>query len=286
MTVRIVTDSTVHLAPDVIQQFGIVVVPCRIRIDDREYLDGIDLGEEDFYSLVYEQGKSAETRPPLVEDLYSVYRTLNQETTEIISIHISEALSRTCEHARRAVDMLLGQCKIVVIDSQTVSMGLGILVEAAARAAAEGQALDDIVRLVRGLIPQVYVVFFSENLDYLERGGRIGHAQALLGTMLGIKPFLTLEEGEILPMEKVRTRPEALEKLIEFVSEFDAIRRLAIVKGALSRSDEIESLLASLRELFPALDIPVINYGPVLASHIGPNTLGMIVYEDASFVVE
>jgi DegV family protein with EDD domain len=286
MTVRIVTDSTVHLAPDVIQQFGIVVVPCRIRIDGKEYQDGIDLDEKDFYTLVYEQGKSAETCPPTVEDFYQVYRTLNQETTEIISIHISEALSRTCEHARRAVDMLLGQCKIIVIDSQTVSLGLGILVEAAARAAAEGQALDDIVRLVRGLIPQVYVVFFSENLDYLERGGRIGHAQALLGTMLGIKPFLTLEEGEILPMEKVRTRPEALEKLIEFVSEFDAIRQLAIVKGALSRADEIESLLASLHELFPDLDIPVIDYSPVLASHIGPNTLGMIVYEDASFVVE
>ena len=212
MNVRVVTDSTAHLAPDVVRALNISIVPHHILIDGREYLDGVDLPESDFSCLVYEQGQDASTQPPTVEEFYAVYRDLNQDSSEIVSIHVSEVLSDTVKNARQAAGMLLGRCKTVVIDSQTLSMGLGILVETAARAAAAGQSLDEIVRTVRGLVPQIYIVFFSENLEYLERGGRIGHAQALLGTMLGIRPFLTLEEGEIRPMEKVRTREEALEK--------------------------------------------------------------------------
>jgi DegV family protein with EDD domain len=162
-------------------------------------------------------------------------------------------------------------------------MGMGILVEAALDAARRECSFEETVRIVRGLVPRIYTVFFSENLEYLKRGGRIGEAQALLGTMLGIKPFLTLEEGDIQPMEKVRTREEALEKLAEFVSEFDIIEQLAIIRGMYKRNDEIELLLERLHALFPALDVPVIHYGPVLAAHIGPDNLGVIVYESPEF---
>lgn len=283
MSVRIVTDSTAYLSPGVVQELDITVVPCHIQIGDRAYLDGVDIDEAMFTHLVYEQGMEAKTQPPSVADFYRVYRDLNRDSVDIVSIHVSGALSRTVENAAQAAGGLLGRCQISIIDAQTVSIGLGILVEAAARAAAAGQAADDIVRLIRGLIPQVYVVFFSENLDYLEQGGRIGHAQALLGTMLGIKPFLSLEEGEILPMEKVRTREEAIEKLVEFVSEFDFVKQLAIVKGAYSPRSEIDQLLERLADLFPDLRPQVISYGPVLASHVGPNTLGIIVYEESEF---
>jgi DegV family protein with EDD domain len=175
--------------------------------------------------------------------------------------------------------MLLGRCAIEVVDSKTVSVGLGILVEAAARAAARGDPLDEIVRLVRGVIPQIYVVFFSDTLTYLENGGRIGHAQALLGTILGIKPFLTLEEGEIMPIEKVRTRDQALEKLIEFVIEFDAIKQLAIVRHTSECDVETDLIVERLHATFPDIEVPVVSYGPVLASHIGPDTMGIIVHE-------
>ena len=179
--------------------------------------------------------------------------------------------------------MLLGRIQIVVLDSQTISLGLGLLVENAARAAKQDQDFEEIMRLVRGLVPRVYVVFFSENLEYLKRGGRIGEAQALLGTMLGIKPFLTLEGGAIQPMEKVRTREEALEKLVEFVSEFDDLVKLAIIRGMNDRPDEIALLHERFEALFPELEVPVINYGPVLAAHIGPDNLGIIVYEAVEF---
>jgi len=280
MSVRIVTDSTAHLSPEVVRELNIVVVPCHIEIGGRDYRDGIDIDEQEFFRLVYEQGLEAWTRPPSVDEFQRVYHCLNQTSAEIVSVHVSGALSNTVQNAQRAASGLLGRCKTVVIDSQTVSMGLGILVEAAAYAAAEGMELDELVRLIRGLISQVYIVFFSDNLDYLERAGRIGHAQALLGSMLGIKPFLTLEEGDILPMEKVRTREEALEKLAEFVSEFDSIAQLVIAKGAFSPPEEIAQLKERLNDLFPDIEVPVISYGPVLTSHVGPNTLGVIVYED------
>jgi DegV family protein with EDD domain len=208
---------------------------------------------------------------------------LSQTTTEILSIHPPEALTPSIRYAREAARMLLGRCQIVVLDSQTISLGLGLLVENAARAAQEGKDFEEVMRLVRGLVPRVYVVFFSGDLEYLKRGGRIGEAQALLGTMLGIKPFLTLEGGAIQPMEKVRTREEALEKLVEFVSEFDELEELAIIRGMNDRPDEIAMLHERFEALFPELAVPVIHYGPVLSAHIGPDNLGVIVYEALEF---
>jgi len=279
MTVRIVTDSTAHLDPDLVAELGICVVPFHVRIGEQEYLDGIDLDDESFRELVYDRGLVPETIPPTSDEFARVYEELNQETTEMVTILLSATLSETYQNAKRASEMFLGRCQIEVIDSKSVSVGLGILVEAAARAAAESKPLDEIVRIVRGLVPQIYVVFFSDSLSYLERGGRIGRAQSLLGTILGIKPFLTLEEGEIEPIEKVRSREQALDKLLEFVIEFDAVKQLAIVKGDPESNEETDLIVERLQAEFPGIDVPILSYGPVLASHIGPDTMGMIVYE-------
>jgi fatty acid kinase fatty acid binding subunit len=279
MAVRIVTDSTAYLSPELVEKYDITVIPFHVRIGDRAYLDGVDLDEETFHRDVYAQGMKPSTMSPSVAEFQRVYEDLNRETGSVITILLSTTLSKAYENARRAADTLLGRCQIEVIDSRSVSVGLGILVELAARAAAEGQSIDEIVRLVRGVIPHIYVVFFSDTLAYLERGGRIGRAQALLGTILGIRPFLTLEEGEIMPIEKVRTREQALEKLLEFVMEFDAIKQLAIIKGDSRPSAETEAIVERLQGQFPDVSVPVLSYGSVLASHIGPDTMGMIVYE-------
>ena len=279
MAVRIVTDSTAYLSPEVVEKYNITVIPFHVRIGDQAYLDGVDLDEETFHRQVYAQGLKPSTMSPTVAEFQRAYEKLNRETGSVITILLSTTLSKSYENARRAADTLLGRCQIEVIDSRSVSVGLGILVELAARAAAKGQSIDEIVRLVRGVISHIYVVFFSDTLAYLERGGRIGRAQALLGTILGIRPFLTLEEGEIMPIEKVRTREQALEKLLEFVMEFDSIKQLAIIKGDSKPSAETEAIVERLQGQFPDVSVPVISYGPVLASHIGPDTMGMIVYE-------
>ncbi len=279
MSVRIVTDSTAHLSPDLIRAFNIAIVPFHVRIGGGDYLDGVDLDEETFHHMVYAEKLVPNTSPPTTAEFFRAYESLNRESAEIVTILVSASLSQAFGNAKQAADSLLGRCQVEVIDSKSVSMGLGILVETAARAAAEGKSMDEIVRIVRGIVPQIYVVFFSDSLAYLERGGRIGRAQALLGTILGIRPFLTLEEGEIEPIEKVRSREQALEKLLEFVTEFDAIKRLAIVKGDSKPNDETDFIIERLHDEFPGVDIPVIGYGPVLASHIGPDTMGMIIYE-------
>jgi DegV family protein with EDD domain len=283
MSVRIVTDSAAYLSPALVRESGIAIVPFHVQVGGQAYLDGIDLDTAEYYRLLRDEGLEATVSPPTVEEYYRTYNELAESMGEILSIHPPESLTPAVNNARQAARMLLGRCEITVVDSRTISLGLGILVEAAVRAANEGRSFEEIVRIVRGLVPRIYIVFFSEGLEYLKRGGRIGEAQALLGTMLGIKPFLTLEEGEIQPMEKVRTREEAIEKLAEFVSEFDTIERLAIIRGMHERSAEIEFLTERLHTLFPELEAPVIHYGPVLASHIGPDNLGVIVYESFEF---
>jgi DegV family protein with EDD domain len=285
MNVRIVTDSTARFLSSAVQELGITVVPLHIKIGDREYLDGIDLNEQEFFQILRKRGKKPSVLPPTVEDFARVYEELHRTTGEIISIHLPEEFSGAVRNARQAADMLLGQCKIEVIDSETISLGLGILVEAAARATADGRSIDQVVRFVRGLIPQIYVVFFSENLNYLEHASGIGQAQAFLGTMLGVKPLFTLEAGEIVPIEKVRTREHAIEKLIEFVTEFDGIKQIAIIKNAPNLTQETAYITEQLQVAFPGLEVAVMAYGPVLASYIGPEALGLVVYEDPDFEV-
>jgi DegV family protein with EDD domain len=167
------------------------------------------------------------------------------------------------------------------MDSMSTSWGLGLTVIAAAEAAEQGQPLDEIVRLVRGLLPHLYVVFYVDRLDYLEGGGRIGVAQALLGTMLHIKPLLLVEEGEIIPLEKVRTHLLALEKLASFVAEFAALRDVVILRSPLesSNGELVEALQEQLSLALPDRQFPVIEYDPVLACHLGPEALGVVVYE-------
>ncbi len=277
--VQVVTDSTAYFEPGVAERLGIHIVPLRVHFGDETFREGIDITPERFFRKLAESSVPPRTSPPPVEEFRAVYRELNKTTDEIISIHVSSKLSRTCEVATTAASALLGRCEIAVIDSLTVSLGLGILAKAAAEAANRGESLDSIVRLIRGMIPHIYVVFFVEALDYLERGGRIGQAQALLGTMLNIKPFLTVEDGEIIPMEKVQDRDKAIDKLFEFMAEFAHIEQMAIIQSTPEPTQETDLLIERLEMVFPDLKFPILVYGPTLASHIGPDTLGVIVYE-------
>jgi DegV family protein with EDD domain len=194
-------------------------------------------------------------------------------------MHLSGRLSQTLSNARRGAESLLGRCNIAVIDSLTTSLGLGILTKAAAEAAQQGANLDEVVRLVRGMIPHIYIVLYVDQMDYLERGRRVGRAQAILGTMLNIKPLLFIEDGEIIPLEKVRTHEKAIDKLFEFVAEFSELEQAAIVQRQAEPTEETKLLLERLEQLFPQIDFPIIQYGPVLACHIGPSAMGVVVYE-------
>ncbi len=277
--VRIVTDSTAQLDPDIAQALDIIVVPLEIRFGTQRFQEGIDLTPEEFFRRAAHTSTLPESVAPPIEAFEQVYGALNATTHQVLSLHVSSKLNATCAHARRAANNFLGRCEIYILDSGTISLGLSILVQAAAKVAQQGMEMDDIVRLVRGMIPHIYAVFFTDALPYLERERRLSPSQAFLGKMLNIRPFLAIEEGEILPMEKVRTREKTVDKLLEFVSEFSHIERIAVVHSTGQTAKDAQTLLDRLESNFPAYEFEALLYGPTLATHVGPDSLGLIVYE-------
>jgi DegV family protein with EDD domain len=275
----IVTDSTAGLSAQECEKYGIHVVPLYIRFGDQIFREGVDISSEQMFNRIRRSSISPITSPPTVDDFRTLYRQLATQTEEIISVHLSSRLSQTVNHAKQASQSLLGRTRIHVVDSQSASAGLAILARETARAASRDMNLDELIPYVRGLIPRIYVAFFVDTLEYLERGGRIGKAEALLGSMLNIKPLLILEDGEIQPLEKVRTRAKAVEKLSEFVAEFSNIQELYVLQE--QENQETRQFRELLKEFFPNLATPVLPYGPVLASHVGPGAMGVIVFEGA-----
>jgi DegV family protein with EDD domain len=250
-----------------------------IAFGTQKLREGVDLTTDEFFRRVAHSPEMPAATAPSVEEFIDVYATMNRSTDQILALHVSSKLNHTCSNARNAADHFLGRCEIVVLDSWTISLGLSILVEAAARVAQEGAVLDEVVRLVRGMIPHVYAVFFTDALKYLERDRHLSKSQSILGTMLSIRPFLAVEEGEIIPMEKVRTREKAVDKLLEFVSEFSRIEQIAVVQSPSRAAKDARLLLDRLQSSFPDYQFDTITYGPTLGTYIGPQSLGLIVYE-------
>jgi DegV family protein with EDD domain len=279
--IRIITDVTSQLPPDVVEQHRIIVLPLEIQFGDEQYvLNPGDSPDQLYRSMLDSPARVARVRIP-PNAVQTAYRQLNSQAEEILVITGSSKLSEAYSIARAEAQAFLGRCRITVMDSMSTSKGLGLVVETAARAAQDGHPLDEIVRLIRGMLPHIYLVFFVDRLDYLEQGGRIGPAQALLGTMLRIKPLLLIEDGEIIPLEKVRTQRMAIEKLADFVGEFATIQQVHIMHGPhIDGGGELVKELRALLELvLPKRKFPIMEYDPLLACHIGPGAVGVTVYE-------
>ncbi len=277
--VHIVTDGDASLDPELVRRLEITVLPLAVRLEGETYKDERGERNEEVLARMV-QGRS---RPvvvgPTVADFRRVYQQLTRTTDRILSIHSSGPLSPIVRNARAAAEAFLGRCDIKVMDSQTTSLGLGILAREAAKMAHAGYDLGEIVRHVRGMIRRIYVVMFTDSLDYLERSGHISRSQCILGTMLGIKPFLSIEDGEIIPMEKVRSRERGLDKLAEFAGEFTSVEEMAILQSTSYPTDETLLLRERLSAFFPDKEFPILVYGPLLASHVGPDGLGLVTYE-------
>ncbi len=278
--VHIVTDSAAHFTdPAIPKELGITVLPLTIQFGPESFRDGVDLSADEFFARLVKETYHPRYHAPTADEFRATYSTILRSTDQILSIHLSSKLGAVISRAQQAATDYLGRSNIAVMDSGTTSVGLGILVEEAARAAQQGRPLDDIVRTIRGMIPHIYAVFFTHSLHCLEHSGRIGKSQAILGTMLGIKPFLTIEEGQIIPIEKVRTRERAIDKLVEFVSEFIRIERVMILHGADSLTEDTQLLLERLMLNCPRYTYPVMRYDPCFGCDIGPDGLGIVVYE-------
>jgi len=278
--VRIVTDSSAHFPnPEIVNRYNILVVPLTIQLGAQSFREGVDIDADTFFRLASHGSPAAALTAPPVEVFADLYRQINRDTDQILSLHMSRNMSQTWENARIASKTLLGRCEIAALDSMTTSVGLALLVESAAQAAESGADLPEVVRLIRAMLPHIYSVFYVETLDYLRHNGLLSEAQSILGTMLDIKPFLTIEEGELLPMEKVRTQIQAVDKLVEFVTEFSTLERLVILQNAPYPTDRTRQLQDRLAVEFPGRQFPVMMYGPSLAAMIGPDGMGVVVHE-------
>ncbi len=286
--VHIVTDSALRLPTavsegvsdaEVAKRLGITIVPLTVRIGGEEFKDGIDLDHEELLLRMARERVRPQIVGPTMNDFRRVYGRLTRRTDQIISLHSSGGLSLVTREAERATRGFMGRYDILVVDSETLSLGLGILAESAARLADESMPIGAIVRHVRGMLRHIYVSLTADTLDYLEHSGLISATQAILGTMLDNKPSLALERGRIIPMEKVIGRDDAIGKLADFANEFPHIEKMAILQSTSYATEETEMLRADVEVTAADGEFPVLLYGPLLASHVGPDALALIVYE-------
>jgi DegV family protein with EDD domain len=280
--VSIVTDSASTIRPAVAERLGVTILPLKVRIDEQVLSDGKELDHEELLLRMARDRVHPRVVGPTAEDFHRVYDRLTRQTDQIISLHSSASLSIVHSEAQAAAREFLGRCDILVMDSETLSLGQSILVQEAARLANESVSLNGITRRIRGIVRRIYIVLITDTLDYLEHNHLINPTQAILGAMLNIKPFLAIEEGRIIPMEKVRSRERAIDKLAEFANEFSDIEKLAILQSTPYPTDETKMLIERLDPVMSNRDFPILLYGPLLASQIGPDGMGLVVYEGAS----
>ena len=279
--IQLITDGTAFIPADRIRELGIVSLPLIAQTGGRNYIYDQQTFEHHALLRHIESSRDpVEIIGPTADDFRAVFeRTLNR-TNRMLVILSSGKLSPIVNNAQAAARDFMGRCDITILDSQTISVGLGLLVERAGELVNEGElSLSDIVKRIRGMIPRIYVVMISHTLDYIYRSKKLSAMQAVLGAMLKIHPFMEIEEGDVIPLEKSRKPERALDKLVEFASEFSRIQKLVIFQNAIEPSDEAKTLKNRLEQLIPNSDLSIITYDPVLASHIGPEGIGLVVYE-------
>jgi len=282
MTVKIVTDSTADLPPQIVQQLGITVVPAYVRFGEEVYRDGVDISQDEFYQKLVASPIHPTTSQPAPADFADVYSKLSQETDEIVSIQVTSKLSGTYNSALQGRELAGARCRIEVVDSLSVSMGLGLIAVAAARLAEAGEGLQMVMEEVRQAIPNIRLLGVFDTLKYLLRGGRIGRVKALLGSMLNVKPLITMRDGELFPAGQVRTRSKGIERLFELLKNTLNIEEIAIVHS--TTPDEAGSLRERIGSIFDKKRIHVARLGPALGVHGGPGTLILALREKVSSI--
>lgn len=270
--VKVVTDSASDIPVTIARDLGITVVPDNVHFGQRTYRDGVDLTKEEFFIELAKSPVLPTTSQPAVGVFEEVYRQLAREARQIVSIHLPAKLSAVLNSAHLAAQSL-PDLEIVLIDSTQVSMGMGWLVIIAARAARQGKNLAEILALVKDTIPRLRLIAMLDTLEYVQKGGRIGKGAALLGTLLSMKPIVQLLDSELLPVENVRTRRRALQRLAEIVTEMAPLEKAAVVHAnAPALAHELAERLAPVH---PSDRMFIGQVGAILGTHTGPGAVGV-----------
>ena len=273
MSVKIVSDSACDIPKELVDELGIYVVPLYVNFGNESLKDGIDITADAFYERLISGPIHPFTSQPSPGDFLNIYKKIDDENDGIISIHLSSKLSGTFKSASIASEDQSLKSKIKVIDTGHVSMSSGLCVLEAAKQAKNGADMDTIIETVNSFASRAHFVALLDTLEYLEKGGRIGKARSMLGSLLNIKPMITIENGESKEFGKARTFKKGVAKLRDFCYQFDKLHSLSVVYStdldlAIEFSDSLSSLLED--------SIPIIGrIGPVTGTHSGPGTLGV-----------
>lgn len=271
MSIAVVVDSTSDIPDNIRQQLEITEVPLLIMFGSDQFRDGIDISNDEFYARLTEGTIHPTSSQPSAGDFAEVYERLGKDHEGIISIHLGGKLSGTVRSAQQASEMVPG-VSVRVIDSGSVSMGLGFLGIEAAQMAKAGKSLDEIATAIEAMVPRIVLWAVLDSLKFLERGGRIGKGRALLGTLLNVKPMIYIR-GEVLPGERVRTHKKAMARMEELASAEAPYKHLAVIYS--TGPEYAEELADRLGAIHPRAQIVVTQLTGVVGVHGGPGLLGL-----------
>jgi DegV family protein with EDD domain len=278
--IAIVTDSTSDLSPDVLAANNITMVPLNVHFGDEVYRDQLDITTSDFMERLTKTPhlpKTSQPSPGLFED---AFRHLAADHDAVLAVLISSRLSGTLQSATIAKEAVSPGLSVEIVDSLNASMGLGLQVLRAAQMVESGLSLEEIARRLRAEVAQYHLVFFVDTLEFLQRGGRIGRATSLLGSLIQLKPLLRIDEGQVVPFERTRTKARAIQGLRDFAASFPSISQLAVLYS--SDQEAAEHLANDLRSVFPREQMHLAQFSPVIGTHVGPGALGVCVFEGES----
>jgi DegV family protein with EDD domain len=271
--VRVVTDSACDLSKERAAELGVEVVPLSIRFGDEEYTDGVDLSVEQFYEKLAESEALPETAAPSPGAFADAFRKAKAAGADsVICINLSSDLSATLQSAQNAAEAVKDDIEVRVVDSRSITAGLGTQVRLAAEAGASGASLDEVVALVEDLAGRTKVFGCLDTLDNLKKGGRIGGAQHLLGSLLSIKPIVDVSSGKVEEAGKQRTRKKALAFMRDLVFENETVENLCVYHGA---APDVDDFLDLIEERFPRESVELGTIGPVIGTHGGPRVIGV-----------
>ncbi len=273
MAIRIVTDSSADLPPELVQERNITVVPCYVLVDDASRRDGVDITAEEFYKKLADGGRLPSTSQPTTADFQTIYQEHLERGDDVVSIHVSGKLSGTINSAQQAKAALGNPEGIQIVDSLLASIPLGLAALEAATIAQDGSTAVQVAEQVRQGLGRHSCYFLVDTLEYLQKGGRIGKASAFLGSILSVKPILTIVDGEAHPVERPRSRAKGLSRLQVLVRELGPVERLAVAHS--TTPEEAQELGRNLEGMVPAQEIMFTRFGATLGTYLGPGALGV-----------
>ena len=274
MAVKVVTDSTSDLPADLADGLGITIVPASVYFGTRGYKDGVDITADEFFDKLMNGPDFPTTSQPSVGEFSDTYTSVGDGADGIVSVHVSSKVSGTFNSAQQGAEHASVECPVEVLDTLQASMGVGLVAIAAARAAQAGGSVEEVTAVARSAIERCQCMALLDTLEYLQKGGRIGKAQALVGTLLKVKPIIIVLDGEVNNLAKERTRRKAVARLRRVVEEFSPLDSVAVMYS--TSRDEADRLAADVESLVTSGESPtVVQFGPALGTYVGPDALGV-----------